>query len=101
MAEDTIQNEFRKQFIQFLLAKDDNLLLQTSSLLFTIAAQSKVSQSLLYHANLFPYGGATIKSMLLQRLLGSDDSPGKLDQSPTKVLGSSDQDRLDKLETAF
>ena len=45
-----VENDLKKQFMTFLLAKDDNLLLQTSGCLLTLIMHSKVSQALLYHS---------------------------------------------------
>ena len=45
-----VENDLKKQFVTFLLAKDDNLLLQTSGCLLTLIMHSKVSQALLYHS---------------------------------------------------
>ena len=38
-----VENDLKKQFMTFLLAKDDNLLLQTSGCLLTLVMHSKVS----------------------------------------------------------
>lgn len=59
-----VTNDFKSQFLTFLLSKDDNLLLQTAGCLVTLMTQSKVSQALLYHSNIFPTG-FNMKSMLL------------------------------------
>ena len=45
-----VENDLKKQFMTFLLAKDDNLLLRTSGCLLTLIMHSKVSQALLYHS---------------------------------------------------
>jgi len=74
----------------FLLAKDDNLLLQTSGCLLTLIMQSKVSQALLYHSQLFPVG-INRKSMLLQRLLEAPDSPALVDNQAQQVSPSKPQ----------
>jgi|LauGreDrversion4_2_1035121.scaffolds.fasta_scaffold104185_2 hypothetical protein len=68
------------------MAKDDNLLLQTNGLILTILSQSKISCPVLYHHNLFPVGGQTIKSLLLQRLLGNEEKISKLNESDEKIL---------------
>ena len=75
-----IDNDLKKQFMTFLLAKDDNLLLQTSGCLLTLIMHSKVSQALLYHSQMFPIG-INRKSMLLQRLLEAPDSPAAAKKS--------------------
>ena len=38
-----VGNDLKKQFMTFLQAKDDNLLMQTSGCLLTLVTQSKVS----------------------------------------------------------
>ena len=67
----------------FLLAKDDNLLLQTAGCLLTLVHQSKVSQALLYHSHMFPIG-VNRKSMLLAKLLEAPQSPEVTGESPQK-----------------
>ena len=59
-----VENDLKIQFMTFLNAKDDNLLLQTSGTLLTLVMNSKVSQALLYHSQMFPIG-INRKSMLL------------------------------------
>ena len=77
-----VANDLKKQFMTFLLAKDDNLLLQTSGCLLTLVTQSKVSQALLYHSKMFPIG-VNRKSILLQSLM-EDSTPKATPESPSQ-----------------
>ena len=80
-----VNNDLKKQFMTFLQAKDDNLLMQTSGCLLTLVTQSKVSQALLFHSKMFPVG-IKLKSILLQSLM--DDSAPKAEPGSPSTPGT-------------
>lgn len=63
-----VANEMKGNFLQLLLCKDDNLLLQVSGFLAQLVMHSKASPSLLYFSKVYPLG-LNRKSMLFQKLL--------------------------------